>query len=89
MLRFTWLGHSTFLLGLPTGKRVARRSLARNPNCPPEFSKPDSLKPIDMISCRTVTAIILSDARPSRARTHAPDRVHLRVGILPARKRAC
>lgn len=45
----TWLGHSTFLVGLPGGKRVITDPWLGNPKCPPEFSKPDALKPADLI----------------------------------------
>ena len=48
-LSITWLGHSTFVIGLPNGKRVIVDPWLGNPNCPPAFAKPESLKPIDLI----------------------------------------
>jgi L-ascorbate metabolism protein UlaG (beta-lactamase superfamily) len=48
-LSITWLGHSTFVIGLPGGKRVITDPWLGNPNCPPAFSKPEALKPIDLI----------------------------------------
>ena len=48
-LSITWLGHSTFLIGLPSGKRVVTDPWLGNPNCPASFSKPESLKPVDAI----------------------------------------
>jgi L-ascorbate metabolism protein UlaG (beta-lactamase superfamily) len=48
-LAITWLGHSAFLLMLPTGKRILIDPWLGNPNCPPEYSRPDALKPIDLI----------------------------------------
>jgi L-ascorbate metabolism protein UlaG (beta-lactamase superfamily) len=48
-LSITWLGHSTFILTLPTGKRILLDPWLGNPNCPPAFSKPDALAPIDLI----------------------------------------
>ena len=48
-LSITWLGHSTFIIGLPSGKRVITDPWLGNPNCPPAFAKPESLKPIDLI----------------------------------------
>jgi len=45
----TWLGHSTFIIGLPSGKRVLTDPWLGNPNCPPAFSRPESVKPIDLI----------------------------------------
>jgi L-ascorbate metabolism protein UlaG (beta-lactamase superfamily) len=49
MLSISWLGHSTFLLQFPNGKRVVTDPWLGNPNCPPEFAKPESLKPVDLI----------------------------------------
>jgi L-ascorbate metabolism protein UlaG (beta-lactamase superfamily) len=49
MLSITWLGHSTFLIGFPNGKRVVTDPWLGNPNCPPKFAKPEALKPVDLI----------------------------------------
>ena len=49
MLSISWLGHSTFLLQFPNGKRVVTDPWLGNPNCPPQFAKPESLKPVDLI----------------------------------------
>lgn len=48
-LSITWLGHSAFVLGLPSGKRILIDPWLGNPNCPPAFEKAESLKPIDLI----------------------------------------
>jgi L-ascorbate metabolism protein UlaG (beta-lactamase superfamily) len=48
-LSITWLGHSTFLLGLPNGKRFVTDPWLGNPKCPPQYSKPDTLNPVDVI----------------------------------------
>jgi L-ascorbate metabolism protein UlaG (beta-lactamase superfamily) len=48
-LTITWLGHSTFIIGLPSGRRLLTDPWLGNPNCPPDFSRPDALKPIDLI----------------------------------------
>jgi L-ascorbate metabolism protein UlaG (beta-lactamase superfamily) len=48
-LSITWLGHSTFLLAMADGKRVLLDPWITNPICPAEFSRPDSLKPVDVI----------------------------------------
>jgi L-ascorbate metabolism protein UlaG (beta-lactamase superfamily) len=48
-LQITWLGHSTFLLVLPGGKRVVTDPWLGNPNCPAKFAKPESLTPLDLI----------------------------------------
>src|SRR5262245_15645863 len=48
-LSIQWLGHSTFLLELPDGKRVLTDPWLGNPSCPPQFSKPEAVKPLDLI----------------------------------------
>jgi len=48
-LEITWLGHATFILKLPNGKRVIVDPWLENPKCPPAFAKPEALKPIDLI----------------------------------------
>jgi L-ascorbate metabolism protein UlaG (beta-lactamase superfamily) len=48
-LSITWLGHSAFLLVLPDGKRILTDPWLSNPNCPPAFSRPEALKPLDLI----------------------------------------
>jgi len=48
-LSITWLGHSTFLLGLPGGQRVLVDPWLSSPTCPPQFGKPESVLPIDLI----------------------------------------
>src|SRR5688572_24147231 len=39
-LGITWLGHSTFLLTTPGGKRLLFDPWLGNPNCPPSMKKP-------------------------------------------------
>jgi L-ascorbate metabolism protein UlaG (beta-lactamase superfamily) len=48
-LSVTWLGHSTFLLGLPSGQRVVFDPWLGNPKCPERFSKPEGLGRVDVI----------------------------------------
>jgi L-ascorbate metabolism protein UlaG (beta-lactamase superfamily) len=48
-LSIQWLGHSTFLLELPNGKRVLTDPWLDNPTCPPQLARVDALKPIDLI----------------------------------------
>jgi L-ascorbate metabolism protein UlaG (beta-lactamase superfamily) len=45
----TWLGHAAFILRLPSGQRVLTDPWIHNPKCPPEFAKPDALRPADLI----------------------------------------
>ena len=48
-LSILWLGHSTFLLVTPGGQRVLVDPWLGNPTCPPAFSKPAALLPLDVI----------------------------------------
>jgi L-ascorbate metabolism protein UlaG (beta-lactamase superfamily) len=48
-LSITWLGHSTFLLVTPDGKRILTDPWLGNPKCPEAFSKPAALGKIDLI----------------------------------------
>jgi L-ascorbate metabolism protein UlaG (beta-lactamase superfamily) len=48
-LTITWLGHSTFVVGLPTGQRIVTDPWLGNPNCPPAFSRPESLAPVSLV----------------------------------------
>ena len=48
-LSITWLGHSTFLLDLPGGRRVLTDPWLTNPNCPANYAKAESIKPLDLI----------------------------------------
>lgn len=48
-LTITWLGHSTFLLGLPTGQRLVTDPWLRNPRCPARWGTPEALLPVDVV----------------------------------------
>ncbi|MCC7009243.1 MAG: metal-dependent hydrolase [Acidobacteria bacterium] len=48
-LAITWLGHSTFLLELPSGQRVITDPWLGNPLCPPRYATPDALVPVDLV----------------------------------------
>ena len=76
-LEITWLGHATVLLKLPNGKRVVVDPWLGNPNCPPAFSKPESLKPVDLILVthghRDHTTDVMNLARATGAPVIAPD----------------
>ncbi len=48
-ISITWLGHSAFIVGLPSGKRLLFDPWLGNPNCPPALAKPEALKKIDVI----------------------------------------
>ena len=49
MFTISWLGHSTFIIQFPNGKRVITDPWLGNPNCPPQFAKAEAVKPIDLI----------------------------------------
>lgn len=76
-LEITWLGHATFLLKLPNGKRVLVDPWLGNPKCPPALSKPEALKPIDLILVthghKDHTLDVISVARATGAPVIAPD----------------
>ena len=44
-LSITWLGHSTFVIGLPTGQRIVTDPWLGNPKCPPAFPGPRRSRP--------------------------------------------
>jgi L-ascorbate metabolism protein UlaG (beta-lactamase superfamily) len=48
-LSISYLGHSAFLVTLPTGQRLAFDPWIGNPTCPPAFAKPDALGTLDLI----------------------------------------
>jgi L-ascorbate metabolism protein UlaG (beta-lactamase superfamily) len=45
----TWLGHATFILGLPSGQRIVTDPWLGNPKCPEAFSRPEGLGRVDVI----------------------------------------
>jgi L-ascorbate metabolism protein UlaG (beta-lactamase superfamily) len=71
-LEITWLGHATFLLKLPNGKRVLLDPWLGNPNCPPAYSKPEALKPVDLILVTHGHSDHLTDVVSSQRATGAP-----------------
>jgi L-ascorbate metabolism protein UlaG (beta-lactamase superfamily) len=71
-LAITWLGHSTFLIALPNGKRIVIDPWLGNPKCPPEFAKPESLKPVDLILVSHGHSDHIGDAAALSRATHAP-----------------
>ena len=48
-LSITWLGHSTFIIRLPSGQRIVTDPWLSGPTVPPEFSRAESLAPVDII----------------------------------------
>ena len=71
-LAITWLGHSTFLIQFPNGKRVVTDPWLGNPNCPPQFAKPEMLKPVDLILVSHGHSDHTGDVIPLARATNAP-----------------
>jgi L-ascorbate metabolism protein UlaG (beta-lactamase superfamily) len=45
----TWLGHSTFVIGLPSGQRILTDPWLTNPSAPADWSRPERLAPLHAI----------------------------------------
>ena len=86
MLSITWLGHSTFLIVFPNGKRVVTDPWLGNPNCPPQFAKPEALKPVDLILVSHGHSDHTGDVIPLARATNAPVVCLFEVGIYLTEK---
>lgn len=71
-LSITWLGHSTFHVVLPNGKRLVTDPWLGNPNCPPAWAKPEALKPLDLILVSHGHSDHTGDVIPVARATNAP-----------------
>ena len=71
-LAITWLGHSTFLLDLPSGQRLLTDPWLDNPRCPPALSRPDALARVDLILISHGHDDHLADAAAVSRATGAP-----------------
>ena len=80
-ISITWLGHSTFIIGLPSGKRVLTDPWLGNPSCPKAYSKADALKPLDVIIVSHGHSDHLSDAAAVSRATGAPVVCMFEVGL--------
>jgi L-ascorbate metabolism protein UlaG (beta-lactamase superfamily) len=85
-LAITWLGHSAFLLELPSGQRVLTDPWLANPHCPPQFAKPDALKPIDLILASHGHSDHIGDVVAIARATSAPVVCLFEVGLYLADK---
>jgi L-ascorbate metabolism protein UlaG (beta-lactamase superfamily) len=85
-LSITWLGHSAFLVVLPSGRRVLFDPWLGNPNCPPAFSKPEALKPIDLILVSHGHSDHVGDVVQIARATGAPIVCLFEVGLYLAEK---
>lgn len=86
MLSITWLGHSTFLIVFPNGKRVVTDPWLGNPNCPPQFAKPEALKPVDLILVSHGHSDHSGDVIPLARATNAPIVCGFEVGLYLTEK---
>jgi L-ascorbate metabolism protein UlaG (beta-lactamase superfamily) len=80
-LAITWLGHSTFLIVLPNGKRIVTDPWFGNPKCPSSFAKAESLKPVDLILVSHGHSDHTSDVAALSRATHAPIVCQFEVGL--------
>jgi L-ascorbate metabolism protein UlaG (beta-lactamase superfamily) len=85
-LSITWLGHSTFLIVFPNGKRVVTDPWLGNPNCPPQFAKPEALKPVDLILVSHGHSDHTGDVIPLARATSAPVVCLFEVGLYLTEK---
>ena len=80
-LSITWLGHSTFLVGLPNGTRLVTDPWLGNPKCPPALAKPEALGTIDLILASHGHGDHIGDAVPVARATGAPVVCMFEVGL--------
>jgi L-ascorbate metabolism protein UlaG (beta-lactamase superfamily) len=81
-LSITWLGHSTFVLGLPNGRRVITDPWLGNPNCPTALARPEALGPLDLVLVSHGHADHLTDAAAVSRATGAPVVCLYEVGVF-------
>jgi L-ascorbate metabolism protein UlaG (beta-lactamase superfamily) len=48
-LAITWLGHSTFVIRLPSGRRIVTDPWLSGPTVPPQWSRAEALAPVDIL----------------------------------------
>jgi L-ascorbate metabolism protein UlaG (beta-lactamase superfamily) len=85
-LSITWLGHSTFLLVLPDGRRIVTDPWLGNPNCPAAFAKPEALVPLQLILVSHGHSDHMTDVVPLARATGAPVVCVFEVGLYLADK---
>jgi L-ascorbate metabolism protein UlaG (beta-lactamase superfamily) len=81
MLSITWLGHSTFVIGLPGGQRIVTDPWLGNPSCPPEMARPEALGKVSLILVSHGHADHLTDVASLSRATGAPVVCIFEVGL--------
>jgi L-ascorbate metabolism protein UlaG (beta-lactamase superfamily) len=71
-LTITWLGHSTFLLVTPAGRRILLDPWFGSPTCPPEWARPEAVLPLDMILVTHGHQDHITDLIPAARASGAP-----------------
>jgi L-ascorbate metabolism protein UlaG (beta-lactamase superfamily) len=71
-LSISFLGHSTFVLRLPSGQRIVTDPWLSGPTVPAEWSRPEALAPIDLILVSHGHADHSTDAAAVSRATGAP-----------------
>jgi L-ascorbate metabolism protein UlaG (beta-lactamase superfamily) len=86
MLSITWLGHSTFVIGLPGGQRIVTDPWLGNPSCPPEMARPEALGRVSLILVSHGHSDHLTDVASLSRATGAPVVCLFEVGLYLADK---
>jgi len=81
MLSITWLGHSTFVIGLPGGQRIVTDPWLGNPSCPPEMARPEALGKVSLILVSHGHSDHLTDVASLSRATGAPVVCIFEVGL--------
>jgi L-ascorbate metabolism protein UlaG (beta-lactamase superfamily) len=80
-LHITWLGHSTFLIGLPDGRRIVTDPWLGNPKCPPAYAKAEALAPVHLILVSHGHSDHITDVAAVARATGAPVACVFEVGL--------
>jgi L-ascorbate metabolism protein UlaG (beta-lactamase superfamily) len=71
-LSITWLGHSTFVIVTPAGRRILTDPWFGAPTCPPDLAKPEAVLPLDLILVTHGHVDHITDLIPAARASGAP-----------------